>query len=106
MPPRHIGKVRIDRIIGKGAYARVYAGRMTGAGGFEREVAIKILDARRLTRDPKLIAALADEAHRLISSSMNEGGFAVPNLPFSGCLAMIFAIEAVSRGAGPMSVAS
>ena len=56
-PPSHIGRYRVERLVGAGAYGRVYEGALHGALGFRKRVAIKVLagdqpgyDARRVER--------------------------------------------------------
>lgn len=61
MAARRIGSYLIHREIGAGGMAAVHLGRLVGAGGFTRPVAIKRLH-RHLARDAELRAMFLDEA--------------------------------------------
>jgi serine/threonine-protein kinase len=56
-----IGRYEVLDVIAKGGMATVHLGRLEGAAGFSRPVAIKRLHPH-LARDPAFVAALADEA--------------------------------------------
>ncbi len=59
--PRRIGRVELFDEIGSGGFATVHLGRLVGAGGFARTVAVKRL-RRHLAEDPELVARFLDEA--------------------------------------------
>jgi DNA-directed RNA polymerase subunit RPC12/RpoP len=59
-PPR-LSRYEVLRRIGVGGMATVYLGRVVGAGGFERLVAIKIMHAH-VAKDPACVAMFLDEA--------------------------------------------
>lgn len=63
---RHVGRYEIIAKLASGGMATVYLGRLAGAGGFERRVAIKILHPH-LAEDPSTRASFLDEA-RLAAS--------------------------------------
>jgi eukaryotic-like serine/threonine-protein kinase len=63
--PRVIGRYALFDAIGSGGMATVHFGRVVGAGGFARTVAVKRLH-EGLARDPELVATMLDEA-RLVS---------------------------------------
>ena len=59
--PQRIGRVELFEEIGSGGFATVHLGRLVGAGGFARTVAVKRL-RRHLAEDPELVARFLDEA--------------------------------------------
>lgn len=60
--PRTVGRYVLFDPIAAGGMASVYLGRLKGAAGFERTVAIKCLHPG-LTRDAETVSMLIDEAH-------------------------------------------
>jgi DNA-directed RNA polymerase subunit RPC12/RpoP len=60
-PPVRIKRYEVIRSIATGGMATVYLGRVVGAGGFERLVAIKVMHPH-LAQDPALVAMFFDEA--------------------------------------------
>ena len=60
--PRTVGRYGLFDPIAAGGMASVYLGRLKGAAGFERTVAIKCLHPG-LTRDAETVSMLLDEAH-------------------------------------------
>lgn len=65
MTPLRVGRYTLQEPIGSGGMATVYAGTVSGAGGFLRQVAIKRLRDDFLG-DPDAVAMLLDEA-RLVA---------------------------------------
>lgn len=63
--PLVLGRYMLCDVIGGGGMAQVHLGKVIGAGGFSRVVAIKRLHPERAS-DPQISAALIDEA-RLVS---------------------------------------
>ena len=59
--PRMIGRYALYKEIASGGMATVHLGRIVGAGGFSRPVAIKRLHAQ-FARDPSFVAMFLDEA--------------------------------------------
>jgi serine/threonine protein kinase len=59
--PRMIGRYALYKEIAAGGMATVHLGRVVGAGGFSRPVAIKRLHAQ-FARDPSFVAMFLDEA--------------------------------------------
>ncbi len=59
--PRMIGRYALYKEIAAGGMATVHLGRIVGAGGFSRPVAIKRLHAQ-FARDPAFVAMFLDEA--------------------------------------------
>jgi serine/threonine-protein kinase len=59
--PLRIGRYLLFDAIGSGGMASVHLGRLVGAAGFSRTVAVKRLHAH-LAREPELVAMLLDEA--------------------------------------------
>jgi len=59
--PRSLGRYILFGEIASGGMATVHLGRLLGAGGFARTVAIKRL-RRAVARDPQFVAMLIDEA--------------------------------------------
>jgi serine/threonine-protein kinase len=59
--PRMIGRYALYKEIASGGMATVHLGRIVGAGGFSRPVAIKRLHAQ-YARDPSFVAMFLDEA--------------------------------------------
>jgi serine/threonine protein kinase len=59
--PKRVGRYDLLLPIASGGMASVYLGRMTGLGGFEREVAVK-LTHEHLRAEPAFTTALIDEA--------------------------------------------
>ncbi len=59
--PRMIGRYALYKEIAAGGMATVHLGRIVGAGGFSRPVAIKRLHAQ-FARDPSFVAMFLDEA--------------------------------------------
>ena len=59
--PRMIGRYALYKEIASGGMATVHLGRIVGAGGFSRPVAIKRLHAH-FARDPSFVAMFLDEA--------------------------------------------
>src|SRR5450631_4293318 len=60
-PPRTIGRYMLYGEIAAGGMATVHFGRIQGAGGFSRPVAIKRLHPQ-FSRDPEFVAMFLDEA--------------------------------------------
>ena len=60
-PARKVGRYRVHGIIGRGGMAAVHLGRLRGAAGFTRVVAIKRLHDSYAT-DPAFVAMFTDEA--------------------------------------------
>jgi serine/threonine protein kinase len=60
-PPRVIGRYAVYGEIGSGGMATVYFGRLRGAGGFSRPVAIKRLHPH-FAKTPRFVDAFLDEA--------------------------------------------
>ena len=61
VPPRVIGRYAVYGEIGSGGMATVYFGRLRGAGGFSRPVAIKRLHPH-FAKTPRFVDAFLDEA--------------------------------------------
>jgi eukaryotic-like serine/threonine-protein kinase len=61
LPDQIVGRYALFREIASGGMASVYLGRLIGAAGFSRVVAIKRLH-RHLARDPEFVAGFVDEA--------------------------------------------
>src|SRR4051794_36409350 len=61
-PPEIVGRYELLMPIGAGGMADVYLARNTGARGFEREVALKLVSSR-LRASAEDVSALLDEAH-------------------------------------------
>src|ERR1700675_4905350 len=59
--PEVIGRYTIHGKIASGGMARVHYGRLIGAAGFSRTVAIKRLHAH-LAEDPEFLSTMIDEA--------------------------------------------
>ncbi len=59
--PRMVGRYALYKEIASGGMATVHLGRIVGAGGFSRPVAIKRLHAQ-FARDPSFVAMFLDEA--------------------------------------------
>ncbi len=59
--PCALGRYRLLHQVGQGGAAAVYVASMTGKGGFERTVAVKVLH-RHLTSDPSFVTMFLDEA--------------------------------------------
>src|SRR5580658_5358752 len=60
-PPRIIGRYELHAKIASGGMATVHLGRLTGAVGFARTVAIKRLHPH-FTEDPDFVSMFMDEA--------------------------------------------
>lgn len=60
-PPRTIGRYELHGVLASGGMARVHFGRVSGAGGFSRPVAIKRLHPQ-LANDPEFVTMFVDEA--------------------------------------------
>lgn len=61
MPPSKIGRCAVFGELAAGGMATVYVGRLAGAAGFARRVAIKSLHAQ-YAKDPDFLAMFLDEA--------------------------------------------
>jgi serine/threonine-protein kinase len=61
MPPTRIGRCAVFGELAAGGMATVYVGRLAGAAGFARRVAIKSLHAQ-YAKDPDFLAMFLDEA--------------------------------------------
>src|SRR5258705_1235336 len=61
MPPRLLGRCAVLGELAAGGMATVYVGRLAGAAGFARRVAIKSLHAQ-YAKDPDFLAMFLDEA--------------------------------------------
>src|SRR5688572_10266905 len=61
MPPRQVGRCAVFGELAAGGMATVYVGRLAGAAGFARRVAIKSLHAQ-FAKDPDFLAMFLDEA--------------------------------------------
>jgi serine/threonine-protein kinase len=61
MPPSRIGRCAVFGELAAGGMATVYLGRLAGAAGFARRVAIKSLHAQ-FAKDPDFLAMFLDEA--------------------------------------------
>ncbi len=61
MPPSRIGRCAVFGELAAGGMATVYVGRLAGAAGFARRVAIKSLHAQ-YAKDPDFLAMFLDEA--------------------------------------------
>jgi serine/threonine-protein kinase len=59
--PTQVGRYRIVAPIGKGGMAQVYRARLSGLGGFERDVAVKVL-LPEYAAEPDFVDMLLDEA--------------------------------------------
>jgi len=59
--PAEVGRYRIVAPIGKGGMAQVYRARLSGLGGFERDVAVKVL-LPEYAAEPDFVDMLLDEA--------------------------------------------
>ena len=66
MEPGHVGRYALIRLIGHGGMADVWAGKIYGASGFEKVVAIKILSPDRVNLE-EFQRALTDEAKLQVS---------------------------------------
>lgn len=64
-----VGRYLVGAKIASGGMANVHLGRLRGAAGFVRAVAIKSLHPA-LTKDPEIVATLIDEAH--VASSIRH----------------------------------
>ena len=69
MMATEVGRYLIGERIASGGTANVHLGRLRGAAGFARAVAIKTLHPT-LTRDAEFVAAMIDEAH--VASSIRH----------------------------------
>ena len=59
--PLHFGRYRLLNLLGKGGMAHVYRGVLAGPMGFEKQVALKVID-REFTVDSRFVRALTNEA--------------------------------------------
>ena len=59
--PVPFGRYQLLSLLGKGGMARVYRGVLSGPMGFEKQVALKLIDTD-YTRDEKFLQALTNEA--------------------------------------------
>jgi serine/threonine protein kinase len=59
--PAEVGRYRVVAPIGKGGMAQVYRARLSGLGGFERDVAVKVL-LPEYAAEPDFVDMLLDEA--------------------------------------------
>src|SRR5512147_901782 len=57
----YLGRYELLGEIATGGMAKVYLGRVVGEGGFEREVAVKVMH-EHLATDPDFVAMFLDEA--------------------------------------------
>ena len=58
---KHFGRYETVSLLGEGGTSSVFLARSTGAEGFERQVALKILRPE-LAQDPRMVALFLDEA--------------------------------------------
>ena len=58
---QYLGRYELLGEIASGGLAKVYLGRVVGEGGFEREVAIKLMH-EHIATDPEFVAMFLDEA--------------------------------------------
>ncbi len=61
MDPVNFGRYKLVSLVGEGGMAKVYLAVLSGPMGFEKEVALKKIDAR-LTQDDRFVKALINEA--------------------------------------------
>ena len=59
--PLHIGRYELLGVIGTGGMGRIYLARVSGEGGFEREVALKVMHPHLLVEE-EFVAMFLDEA--------------------------------------------
>ena len=59
--PVPFGRYQLLNLLGKGGMARVYRGMLSGPMGFEKQVALKLID-KDFTADAKFLQALTNEA--------------------------------------------
>jgi len=62
MSPRTLGRYRMDRLLGAGAFGKVYRASLHGAMGFTKSVAIKVLASDRPGYDPRQLGTFVNEA--------------------------------------------
>ncbi|MBW2524138.1 MAG: serine/threonine protein kinase [Deltaproteobacteria bacterium] len=59
--PQYIGRYELLGVIGTGGMGRIYLARVSGEGGFEREVALKVMHEHLLVEE-EFVAMFLDEA--------------------------------------------
>jgi len=67
--PSHLGKYEILTPLASGGMARIYVGRSTGIGSFERHVVLKMILPERAS-DPTSVQMFLDEAR--LAASLNH----------------------------------
>lgn len=60
--PRKLGRYKVDRLLGTGAFGHVYLATLHGAMGFRKRVAIKVIGKDRPGLDPRKVGQFVNEA--------------------------------------------